>query len=145
MNKVILMGNLGSDPELKTFPSGNKVCNFSLATNKRYKGKDGEQKQETTWHQCQAWNNTADLCDTYLRKGSQVLLEGEISVSTWDDNGQKRYNHRINIFSIRFLGKKEDSPQGSAKTTPKGNEKMPYVNEDSIHANQNFTSDNIPF
>ena len=152
MNKVFLMGHLGKDPEVKEFSSGNKVCNFSLATNKTYKGKNGEKQQETTWHNCQAWNKTADLCWTYLKKGSFVFIEGEINVSSWEnEHGEKRYNHRINVFGIRFLDRKEDGEQKKTTTRktsskPKEeNQKMPYVNEDSIHTNQNFTSDDIPF
>ena len=151
MNKVFLMGHLGKDPEVKEFSSGNKVCNFNLATNKVYKGKNGEKQQETTWHNCTGWNKTADLCSTYLKKGSFVFVEGEINISSWEnEHGEKRYNHRINVFSIKFLDRKEEDNKTTQKTVQKRkpreeNQRMPEVDKESIHVDQNYASNEIPF
>lgn len=146
MNKVLLIGNLGQDPETKTFGSGANVCNFSLATNKKFKDKNtGETKQTTTWHQCQAWNKTADLCSTYLKKGSKVFVEGEINISHYEtDQGEKRSMHRIIVFGVQFLDPKEEG--STTKKKPKTKEKqqkMPAV--DNVETNHNYTEDDIPF
>ena len=144
MNKVILMGRLGKDPETKTFDGGGKVCNFPLATNKTYKDKKGEKQQSVTWHNCQVWNQLAEHCEKYLEKGRRVLLEGEISVSTWEtDSGEKRYATRINVFLLTFLDFKEDSEKKNYKEQDPRQQRLPIV--DNVQTNENFTADDIPF
>ena len=92
INKVILVGNLGRDPEVKTTESGAKYARFSLATTESYKDKSGEKKDRTEWHNILCWRGLAEIAEKYLTKGSQIYLEGKIRTSTWEDNGQKR-NH----------------------------------------------------
>jgi single-strand DNA-binding protein len=79
VNKVILVGNLGRDPEVRATPSGQSVCNFSLATTERYQGRDGHNHEQTEWHNIVAWGKQAELCGQYLKKGRQVYVEGRIA------------------------------------------------------------------
>lgn len=104
VNKVTILGRLGKDPELTSTPSGKQVCKFSVATSKKYNG-----KEHTEWHNIVAWNKTAELCSQYLAKGSQCYLEGELQTRSWEtDSGQKRYATDIVANSVQFLGGKGD-------------------------------------
>lgn len=106
MNKVILLGNVGTAPESKSLPSGQAVATFSLATNRKFKSAAGEQKKETEWHKLVAYGKTAEIASQYLGKGSQVLIEGRLKTSSWDDKqtGQKRYKTEIVVESLEFVG-----------------------------------------
>ena len=110
VNKIILLGRLGKDPELKQVGSqGSKVVNFSVATSENFKNKDGEKQEKTEWHNCQAWNKTADLVAQYLKKGSQVYLEGKLQTRSYDDNeGTKKYVTEIVVNNVQFLSKSEN-------------------------------------
>jgi single-strand DNA-binding protein len=85
VNKVILVGNLGSDPEIRYTPSGSAVANFSLATKDQWTGKDGQKEEKTEWHKIVAWGRLGEICGEYLKKGSQVFIEGRIQTKSWDD------------------------------------------------------------
>lgn len=97
VNKVILVGNLGKDPEVKYTPSGTAVAKFSLATNERYKDKSGEWQDRTEWHNIVAWQRLAEIVGEYVKKGSKLYIEGRLQTSSWDDkeSGQKRYKTEI--------------------------------------------------
>jgi single-strand DNA-binding protein len=97
VNKVILVGNLGKDPEVKYTPSGTPVAKFSLATNERYKDKSGEWQDRTEWHNVIAWQRLAEIVGEYLQKGSKVYIEGRLQTSNWEDrqNGEKKYRTEI--------------------------------------------------
>ena len=104
-NKVQLIGNLGVHPEVKVLESGMKLAKFTLATNESYKNADGEKVTETDWHQVVAWNKTAELVESYLKKGSEIALEGKLSTRSWQDEaGQKRYTTEVICHEIVFLG-----------------------------------------
>jgi len=91
-NKVQLIGNLGINPEVKTFDNGKKVARFSLATNETYKNEKGEKVKETQWHTIIAWNKLAELVETYLTKGNEIAVEGKLVNRSWTDkNGNKKY------------------------------------------------------
>jgi len=108
VNKVLLIGNLGADPELKTIPNGTPVCTFNLATNEDWKGKDGEKHDHTEWHRIKAWRKTAELCSKYLHKGSKVFLEGRIRTSSYEDKeGNRRYSTEVEASSVTFLDGKD--------------------------------------
>lgn len=112
VNKVILVGNLGLDPETKYLPSGDAVCNFSIATSEKYKDKSGEQKEATEWHNICTLKKTAEICGQYLSKGSSVYLEGKIRTRKWQDkNGNDRYTTEIVADRVQFLGGKGERPQ----------------------------------
>jgi single-strand DNA-binding protein len=106
LNKVQLIGNLGKDPEVRAIPSGAKVANFSIATTESYTGKDGQKSDKTEWHNIVMWRGLAEVAEKYLRKGSQVYIEGKLSTRSWDDkDGQKRYTTEIIADNLVMLGK----------------------------------------
>jgi single-strand DNA-binding protein len=105
INKVILIGNLGRDPELKYTQSGQAVCNFSIATTEKWKGKDGGMQEKTEWHRIVAWGKTGELCSQYLSKGRPVYIEGRLQTRDWEDKeGNKRQTTEINANTVQFLG-----------------------------------------
>jgi len=106
VNKVILIGNLGKDPEVKYTPNGTAVAKFSLATNERYKDKDGNWQDRTEWHNIVAWQRTAEIAGEYLKKGRSVYIEGRIQTRSWDDKetGQKKYMTEIVAQDLVLLG-----------------------------------------
>ena len=97
VNKVILVGNLGKDPEVKFTPSGVPVAKFSLATNERYKDKSGEWQDRTEWHNIVAWQRLAEIVGEYVKKGSKIYIEGRLQTSSWEDkqSGEKKYRTEI--------------------------------------------------
>lgn len=98
MNKVILLGNLGSDPEVRSVGKDSKVANFSLATTRKYKTKDGEKKESTQWHRVAVWGAAAGVAESYLYKGDKVLVEGEIEYGSYEDkDGNTRYTTTIRV------------------------------------------------
>jgi single-strand DNA-binding protein len=117
VNKVILIGNLGKDPEVKYTPSGTAVAKFSLATNERYKDKGGEWQDRTEWHNIVAWQRLAEIVGEYVKKGSKLYIEGRLQTSSWDDkeSGQKRYKTEVVANDLVLLsGRSED--EGSSRS-----------------------------
>lgn len=110
LNKAMLIGNLGKDPELSYTQSGTARCKFSLATNESYTNKEGEKIDQTEWHNIVVWGKQAENCAKFLSKGRQVYVEGKIQTRSWDDEqtGQKKYMTEINAQAVRFLGGKQD-------------------------------------
>ncbi len=106
VNKVILIGHLGKDPEVKYTPSGTPVAKFTLATNERYKDKDGNWQDRTEWHNITAWQRTAEIVGEYCKKGSQVYLEGRLRTDSWEDKEthQKKYRTEIVVNELVLLG-----------------------------------------
>ena len=106
INKVILVGNLGRDPEVRTLEGGAKVARFTLATSEVYKDRaTGEKKENTEWHTVVCWRNLADIAEKYLSKGRQVYVEGRLRTRSWDDNGVKRYSTEVVADTFQMLGK----------------------------------------
>lgn len=113
VNKVILVGNLGKDPELRYTASGTAVANFSLATTERYKDRDGQTQEKTEWHNIVVWRQLAEICGKYLQKGKQVYIEGRIQTRAYDDkDGNKRYITEIVADQMRMLGRAGDENSG---------------------------------
>jgi single-strand DNA-binding protein len=113
VNKVILVGNLGADPELRYTPSGQAVCQMRVATSESWTDKNGERKEETEWHRIVVWGKLAELCSQYLSKGRQVYLEGRIKTREWQDKeGQKRWTTEITANQVVFLS---SGPGGAGK------------------------------
>ncbi|MEM6326884.1 MAG: single-stranded DNA-binding protein [Bacteroidota bacterium] len=113
VNKVILVGNLGQDPELRYTGSGTAVCNFSLATTESYKDRDGNQVENTEWHRIVAWARLAEICGEYLKKGRQVYIEGQLQTRQWEDkDGNTRYTTEIKAREMQMLGSRDDSGGG---------------------------------
>ena len=109
VNKVIIVGNLGKDPEMRTFPSGGRVCNVTIATTDRWKDKQsGEMKEATEWHRVVFNDRLAEIAGEYLRKGSQVYVEGSLRTRKWtDQNGVEKYTTEIRADEMKMLGKRE--------------------------------------
>ena len=108
INKVILVGNLGQDPELRYTGSGTAVCNMRLATNEAYKDANGEWVDKTEWHSVVAWSRLAEICNEYLKKGSQVYFEGSLQTRSWEDrDGNTRYTTEIKAREMMILGSRE--------------------------------------
>lgn len=116
VNKVILVGNLGRDPEVKMTPTGQKVASFSIATTERYKDQQGNKQEKTEWHNIVAWRKLADIIEQYVKKGSSLYIEGKLTTRSWDDpQGQKKYRTEIIANSIQMLGDRRNQtgePQG---------------------------------
>jgi single-strand DNA-binding protein len=111
VNKVILIGNVGKDPELRSTPSGTAVAKFSLATNERFKDKSGEWQERTEWHNVVAWQRLAEIASEYLKKGSKVYIEGRLQTHSWDDKttNQKKYMTEVVANDLVLLGGRGES------------------------------------
>lgn len=138
INKVILVGNLGKDPEVKTLDNGTKIVRFSLATTESYKDKTGERKDLTEWHNIVCWRNLAEIAEKYLTKGKQIYLEGKIRTRSWEDNGIKKYMTEINADTFTMLGTKSSTEENykpvneiEAKTT-ENTDLPPFLAEDDL-------------
>lgn len=111
VNKAILIGNLGADPELRYTPGGQAVTTFRLATTERWTGQDGQKNEKTVWHNIVAWGKQAEIVKEYLSKGRQVYVEGRIDNRSYDDKeGNKRYVSEIVAQRVQFLGSRADAP-----------------------------------
>ena len=106
MNKIIVIGNLGRDPEMRYTSNGQSVTSFSVASNRKYTTSTGEQREETEWFTVNAWGRLAELCNQYLTKGRQVYVEGRLSSRTYEGrDGQTRFVNEINLTDVQFLGR----------------------------------------
>lgn len=131
MNKVLILGNLGADPELKTFDNGS-LCNLSIATTKKWTDNStGEIKEHTEWHRVVMHGKSAEVANKYLTKGSKVLIEGELRTRSWEQNGEKKYTTEIVSRQMQMLG------GGQQKTKPEPVEAEPMSN--------NNGGDGLPF
>lgn len=146
VNKVIILGRLGQDPELKYTPGGMAVCNFTLATSESWADKAGQKQERTEWHRIVVWGKLAELCNQYLTKGRQAFVEGSLQTRSWDDkSGQKRYTTEINAKTVQFIGgASTGASTGRESSGPTYDSSM--MNQDyEISTDTNFTSDDIPF
>lgn len=115
VNKVIIIGNLGNDPDMRYLPSGDAVANLSVATTDKYKDKNGETQEATEWHRVSFFGKTAEICGQYLKKGSQVYVEGSIRTRKWQDKeGQDRYTTEIKGDRMQMLGSRGGASGGTA-------------------------------
>lgn len=106
VNKVILVGRLGQDPETRYTGGGTAVCNFSLATSEKFTDRSGQKQETTQWHRIVAWGKLAEICQQYLGKGSLVYVEGKITYKTWEKEGVKQHSTEIKLDSLQMLGNK---------------------------------------
>jgi len=126
VNKVIIVGRLGTDPETKTLDGGNTVTNMSLATSDRWTDKDGNKQEKTEWHKVTCWGKTAENCAKYLKKGSQAYIEGKLQTRSWeDDQGNKKYMTEVVAQTVQFLDSKGAS-SSSDKPTEDSNSEIPF-------------------
>ena len=116
-NKIIVIGNLGRDPELRYTPQGNAVCNFSVATNEKRRDKGGDLQDMTTWFRITLWGKQAETASKYLTKGRPVYVEGRLRVEEWTDrDGKNRYTLEVNATDLQFLGSQSDQPSTDANS-----------------------------
>jgi single-strand DNA-binding protein len=137
INKVIIIGRLGNDPEVRYTPSGAAVARFSVATSEEWKDKNsGEKKERTEWHRVTAWGKLGEICGEYLSKGRQVYVEGRLQTSSYDDkDGVKRYSTEIVASDVQFLGSRESGggrPGGGAPPREPGGGQGPPPADDDI-------------
>ncbi len=111
LNKVMLIGNLGRDPEVRSTPSGQNVASFSLATNRKWKDRDGNRQEQTEWHNIVCWGRQAEIAGQYLSKGRQIFVEGRLQTRSWDDKqtGEKKYRTEIVCDNFQMLGSRGGS------------------------------------
>jgi len=133
VNKVILVGNLGKDPEVRHLEGGVTVANFSLATTEVYKDRTGARKENTEWHNIVVWRGLADLAEKYLKKGMTIYLEGRIRNKSYEKDGIKHHTSEIVADTFTILSKKETAPldaptneEGNADITPSGTDGLPF-------------------
>jgi single-strand DNA-binding protein len=115
VNKVILVGHLGKDPEVRTLEAGTKVATFSLATTESFKGKDGQRVDQTEWHSIVLWRGLAEVAEKYLKKGQLVYIEGKLKTRSWEKDGIKKYTTEIQADNMSMLGGKKDGQEYPAQ------------------------------
>ncbi len=151
VNKVILIGNLGKDPELKYLPSGQAVATFSLATTEKWTDKGGQRQDRTEWHTVVVYGKVAEIVNQYLKKGRSAYVEGRISTRSWDDrDGNKKYKTEIVANTVQFLGGagggSGGSPAPEAPSSPDAvSEPSPDFDHASPSAGPATASDDLPF
>ena len=112
LNKVMIIGNVGRDPEMRYTPNGAAVTSFSVAVSRRWTSNDGQQQDETEWFNVVAWNKLAEVCNQYVTKGSSVFVEGRLRTRSWDgQDGQKHYRTEVVAFTVQFLGSPNRQPR----------------------------------
>ncbi len=135
VNKAILIGNLGKDPDLRYTPAGKAVATFSLATSERWTNQEGQKQENTTWHNIVAWGKQAEVMKEYLHKGKQVYIEGRIQNRSYDDKeGNKKYISEVVVQNFTFLGSRDSSAKGTtaASTEETAPQTVPDAPEDDL-------------
>ncbi len=134
MNKLLIIGNLGRDPEMRYTPSGQAVTNFTVATNHRYTTADGERREETEWFRVSAWGRLAETCNQFLTKGRQVYVEGRLRSRTYETpDGQTRFSNEISATDVRFLGQPSAGELQSPSEEPQpAGEDVPAMEPDDL-------------
>jgi single-strand DNA-binding protein len=158
VNKVILLGNLGKDPELKSTPGGMAIATFSLATSSSVKDKDGNWQEKTEWHNVKAFQRTAEIAAQYLKKGNKVYIEGRLHSESWDDKetGQKKYKTEVIVNELVLLGGPREGGEGGggysgaksggAKSSGGFDQRVPEHEEAPAHSSAGeITDEDIPF
>ena len=130
INQVILMGNLTRDPELRTTPSGQSVCSFSLAVNRSWQGSDGQQQDAVDYFDVTAWGKLGELVNQYLAKGRKCLVMGRLSQRSWEQDGQKRNKVEVVASDVTFLDGGGAGAQGESRSSSTGASRKPKVSED---------------
>jgi single-strand DNA-binding protein len=147
VNKAILVGNLGRDPELRQTPNGQSVVNFTLATSENWTDKGGERQERTEWHRIVVWGRTAEMCNQYLSKGRTVYVEGRIQTREWEDkDGNKRYTTEVNAQTVNFIGPRSDGGGGGSSYAGRDDSRTTSPQADSPPASSGPPiDDDIPF
>ena len=151
LNKVSLIGRLGQDPEIRYTQSGSAVANVTIATNEYWTDKQGGKQERTEWHSLVLWGKQADLAQSYLKKGSQIYIEGKLQTRDWEDQqGQKHYKTEVVVTTMQFLDSKI-SDSGNTEYESPSNEKTNIISStpdsetNQIEQNADYIKDDIPF
>ncbi len=143
LNKAMIIGRLGQDPEVRYTQSNTAVANMSIATSERYKDSQGEWKENTEWHRVVAWGRTAEICQEYLKKGSQVYIEGPIQTRKWEDkDGQTRYTTEIKALTMTMLDSKGS---GGGNASQKPQDSKPVSSSVDLNEDLDDIDDDLPF
>ena len=155
LNKVMLIGNLGKDPEIRYTQAGSAVANFPLATTDRWTDRQGQRQEKTEWHDIVAFDRLADLAQSYLKKGRSVYIEGRLQTRSWEDQqGQKRYRTEVVANSMQFLeprssGEQGNQTSGMAEQSSRNENEATETESSSVAENQNqkegYIKDDVPF
>lgn len=133
VNRIIIIGNLGGDPEMRYTPAGQPVTSFNVATNRRYTTSDGERKEETEWFTVITWRKLAELCNQYLSKGRQVYVEGRLHSHSWDgQDGQKHFRNEIIADRVSFLDRQGAAPLPGGRASEPGDDSGDDLGPDDI-------------
>jgi single-strand DNA-binding protein len=154
VNKVILLGNVGKDPEIRSLPSGQAVASFSIATSDRYKDKQDQWQDRTEWHNLVAFGKLADIIRDYVKKGNKLYVEGSLRTSSWDDktSGQKKYKTEVIVSDISLLSGRGEGGEGGSggsytksSNTASFDQRTPAPAGDDYAHSAEITDDDIPF
>ena len=150
VNKVMLLGNLGRDPEVRTFPNGDSVCNFSIATSTSWKDKaSGEKKEKTEWHNIVMYRKLAEIAGEYLKKGSSIFVEGSLQTRKWQTKeGQDRYTTEVVADTMQMLGGKDNRTDEPSKSDDDFNQEPEKANTNEVKSGEptlDLPEDDIPF
>lgn len=149
VNKVILIGNLGADPEIRNLESGIKVATINIATGESYKDKNGDRQTHTEWHRIVLWRGLAGVAESYLKKGSQVYIEGRLRTRSYEDQeGKTRYVTEIEARELNMLGRKEDSgsvPAPTSQPSEFSNIEVDKSKKSETEKPKDEQSDDLPF
>jgi single-strand DNA-binding protein len=144
INKVILIGRLGADPEVKVVTGGNNVARLSIATSENWTDKQGQKQERTEWHKVVVWGKLAELCGKYLSKGRQCYVEGRLQTRSWDDpQGQKRYSTEIVANTVQFLG--SNAATSSPSSGSHGGFDPDIGSQEPMFGGSSSSSDDMPF
>lgn len=144
LNKVMIIGRLGADPDVRYTQSNTAVANMSVATTDRYKDRNGELQENTEWHRVVVWNRLAEICQQYLKKGSLVYFEGKLETREWEDkDGQKRYTTEIKAFNMQMLDSRGD--QGGNAPQQNSGKKQGVAQSAELDEGFDDMDDDLPF
>ncbi len=116
VNKIFILGNVGQEPQVKTFDNGDSITSFSVATSDQWTDKSGEKRESTEWHNCVAYRQLAKIASDFIRKGSKVFVEGRIKTRSWEKEGAKQYRTEVEVLKLLVLDKRGDLVEPSAST-----------------------------
>jgi single-strand DNA-binding protein len=157
VNKVILLGNVGKDPEIRSTPNGVMVANFTLATSDRFQDPQGNWQDRTEWHNLVTFKRTAEIVRDYVKKGTKLYIEGKLQTRSWDDkeSGQKRYKTEIVVFDLSLLSGRDEGSGGggysraassaSSSSSTASFDQRPAVGHDDYSQSAEISDDDIPF
>ena len=148
VNKVILVGNLGRDPERRSTPSGQQVATFTVATNRKWRDRDGNRQEQTEWHNIVVWGRQAEVAGEYLKKGRQIYLEGRLQTRSWDDkqSGEKKYRTEVICENFQMLGQRGgDGGGGGAEYSSAPSQDRGGMEPDMGGGGAGVDDDDIPF